>query len=418
MNLLITRRDRLQESFSTVARIEEDSLPLTFGEMAQMYLRWKDVSANSEHTKRAYHFEINRLLEFIGKDAPAENLNRFSAQAFAVNLSNGNLAVRTRRHALSYVRDLVKWAHAAGIYAENFTLTLKLPRLPKTMPQVPTEAQLRAMLDGQPTTSWPARDLCIAEILYCNLRVFEVAAIDLGDINGEVLLVHGKGRRERQAFLTPTAKELLTKYLLTREARLQRCRIESNALFVNRRDCQRLSVRSIHRIIKAMAHSAGLPRYVSPVKLRAACATHMLNAGTRNRGAAMRAPFTIMLSDESWHSIRRGLECDPETIPVTMRAVAAKILAGGRVIAIEREVSGRFRPGELKVVDCDRTKVLCLFLAAVRGEGNVVVTLGCALKKSLPGLKVSETLGGFVIDLYGEKLELLTVPSLTAGEVN
>lgn len=258
---------------------EQPSKSMTVGEMVQAYFRWKDVGAGSEHTKRAYHYEITRLLQFICKDAPVDALNRFSLHGFALELHNKGLAPQTRKRALTYVRDLIAWARSVGVYSENFALALKLPRIPKSMPRVPTEIQMHAIFDGAAATSWPPRDRSIAELLYCNLRVCEVAAMDLSDIQGNELLVHGKGKRERKAFLALSAKEALTKYLPTREVLLQHRGVESNALFVNQRSCKRVTVKSIHRIIRAMAHAAGLPKYVSPVKLRGACATHMLNNG-------------------------------------------------------------------------------------------------------------------------------------------
>lgn len=278
MNLLITERGRLRES-PAVAPIEQDSQTPALGEMVRKYLRWKDVGVSSEHTRRAYHYEIDRLVRFIGEGKNADALDPVSIRAYAVELDRQGLKPQTRKRALTYVRDLVRWAHSVGIYPENFASTLKLPRMLKTMPEVPTEIQMRAMLDGAPSTSWPLRDRCMAELLYCNLRVCEAAAIDLGDIVASDLLVHGKGKRERNAFLTLSAKVALDAYLREREAFLRSRKVESNALFVNRRDCQRISVKSIHRIIKAMGHVAGLPEHLSPVKLRAACATHMLNHG-------------------------------------------------------------------------------------------------------------------------------------------
>jgi integrase/recombinase XerC len=258
---------------------EQTVKPITVGEMVQKYFDWKDMGVSSEHTKRAYHYEIARLMQYVGKDAHAESLNRFSLHAFAQQLHDAGLAPRTRRRALSYARDLVRWARDAGIYAENFAQTTGLPRIPKTMPEVPTEAQMQVMLDTAPATGWPSRDRCIAELLYCNLRVCEVTAINLEDITGDDLLVHGKGKRERKAFFTPSAKIALSLYLPDRERFLGRRGIESEVLFVNQRNCRRITVKSVHRIIKGMAYSAGLPKYVSPVKLRAACATHLLDNG-------------------------------------------------------------------------------------------------------------------------------------------
>jgi integrase/recombinase XerC len=100
---------------------------------------------------------------------------------YSTELHKSGLAVRTRSRALSYARDLIKWAAAAGIYQDNFALALKMPRIPKTIPKVPTAAEIETMLDGGCPTSWPNRDRCAVELLYCDLRVCELVAIDLRD---------------------------------------------------------------------------------------------------------------------------------------------------------------------------------------------------------------------------------------------
>jgi integrase/recombinase XerC len=258
---------------------EISTASLTIGQMIVQYFRWKDVAMGNEHSRRAYHHEITRLMKFVGENNPVDALNRFSLYNFALDLKESGLAPASRNRALYCARDLVRWAHGAGIYEENFAIALKMPHLPKTLPQVPTETAMRGMLEGECPTSWPLRDRCIAELLYCSLRVCEVVAIELGDILDDELQVKGDGRRERKIFLTPSALEAIAEYLPTRGALLERRHMENNALFVNQRDCGRLTVKSVHRIIKAIAHAKGLPKYVSPVKLRGAYATHMLDRG-------------------------------------------------------------------------------------------------------------------------------------------
>ena len=123
------------------------------------------IAAGSEHSRRAYHNDINRLMKFIGKDAPVEALNRFSAHNFSVALYNSGLAPRSRNRALAYARDLIRWAFRAGIYSDDFGHTIKSSRVPRTMPKVPTTKEMEVMLDGPCPTSWPERDRCIVEII-------------------------------------------------------------------------------------------------------------------------------------------------------------------------------------------------------------------------------------------------------------
>jgi site-specific recombinase XerD len=232
--------------------------------MVEQYFRWKDLAVCSEHTKKAYHFEVSRLMNFLGEDSPTSALNCISLHHFSIELCE---------------LDLVRWAAQAGIYPDNFAISLKLPRLPKSMPEVPTESEVRSLLSAETLTSWPLRDHCIAEVLYCNLRVCEVAAIQLDDISGDQLLVKGKGRRERTVFLTESARTAISQYLPTRTAILLRRHADTAALFINARDGTGLTVKSIHRIIKLIAHFRGLPKTVSPIKLRGAYATHLLDRG-------------------------------------------------------------------------------------------------------------------------------------------
>lgn len=89
----------------------------------------------------------------------------------------------------------------------------------------------------------------------------------------------GKGRRERTIFLTESALAAIARYIPTRDAILRGRHAQSMALFINARSGHALTTRSIHRIVKLMAHSRGLPPTVSPIKLRGAYATHMLSRG-------------------------------------------------------------------------------------------------------------------------------------------
>jgi site-specific recombinase XerD len=260
------------------AKNVRDTATTTIREMIGSYFRWKDIGRDNENTRRAYRADVTRLAEFIGEDAPADALNRFSLQRFAVDLHASGLADRSRRRILAYARDLVKWACGAGIYSENFALALKLPRIPHTIPKVPTAEEVADLLSGECPASWPERNRCMVELLYCNLRVCELVAINLDDLTADTLLVKGKGKRERTAFLTPTALKAVTEYLPSRHALLKETGIETNALLLSKRDGKRLTVRSVTRLVKIIGCAKGLLN-ITPIKLRGAYATHMLEGG-------------------------------------------------------------------------------------------------------------------------------------------
>jgi integrase/recombinase XerC len=180
----------------------------------------------------------------------------------------------------------------------------------------------RAIGDGQgkaasaaegpsPETAWPERDRVIFELLYgCGIRNAELTGLNLADIHwaNEVLLVRGKGRKQRYVPLGDAAAEAIRAYLPLREARLAQAGKTTPALLVNHRlrvhqaaagtgaksgkvetprqgrearavGEVRLTTRSVGRIVKALALANGLSADTHPHTLRHAFGTHMLEEG-------------------------------------------------------------------------------------------------------------------------------------------
>lgn len=126
------------------------------------------------------------------------------------------------------------------------------------------------------------RDRAILEMLYASgLRVSELVGLDLRSVNfgDEMLLVRGKGRKERIVPFGSKAKQALNEYLPVREKILATERKTSQtALFLNARG-DRLTTRSIDRLVKKYVLIFGPNVKVSPHSLRHAFASHLLTEG-------------------------------------------------------------------------------------------------------------------------------------------
>jgi site-specific recombinase XerD len=139
------------------------------------------------------------------------------------------------------------------------------------------------------------RDRLILELLYgCALRVSELVGINLDDFQGEdVLLVRGKGKKERQVIVGEYARAALKVWLQVRQNLLQKSRLNTPALLFSvgpRRSAERLDPRSVRRIVRAVAEACGLdPEKWHPHLLRHAAATHMCD-----HGASLQAVSTLL----------------------------------------------------------------------------------------------------------------------------
>ena len=127
------------------------------------------------------------------------------------------------------------------------------------------------------------RDRAILEVLYsCGVRLAEIAGMDLPDINftQRQILVEGKGSKERWVLFGQPTGEVLQRYLQEARPRLLEGAPEGRpataaALFLNRYG-QRLSRRSIEKLVRHHAAQAGLRDGIHPHTLRHTFASHML----------------------------------------------------------------------------------------------------------------------------------------------
>jgi integrase/recombinase XerC len=184
---------------------------------------------------------------------------------------------------LAAVRSLFRWMAREGLIEQNPAALVATPRLPKKLPRVPTMEEVNAVLDQQmpDAAALPERDRVILEMLYgCGLRNSELAGMDLDDIHfsSRILLVRGKGKKERQVPFGESAYEALVRYLPVRKKIISKNKKSNSVLLVNLRGGP-LTTRSIGRIVKSIAVARGLSPEVHPHTLRHAFGTHLLEEG-------------------------------------------------------------------------------------------------------------------------------------------
>jgi integrase/recombinase XerD len=153
-------------------------------------------------------------------------------------------------------------------------------RLPRRLPRSVTADELRLLLSAisrrRPAFSALLLRLTVILLFTTGLRIGELAAVRLSDIdwNDGIIQVRGKGNRERRVYLVgEEVRILLTRYFKAR----QRIAV-TDALLVNQRG-RAATPQYLRRRLRESAEDAELCRRVTPHMLRHAAATHLIEAG-------------------------------------------------------------------------------------------------------------------------------------------
>jgi len=245
----------------------------------------------SRHTVLAYRRDLESLAAFLGEQLEREprlsDVNRLSLRGWLAHLAR-ELSPTSIARKLSSVRALYVYLRRIGEVRENPAALVQSPKLVRGLPLVlrpeaAAEVIETACPDLSAATAAELRDRLLLELLYgSGLRVSELAALDLGDVNaghGE-LRVLGKGRKERLVPMSGKALEALAAYL---PRRYELChpktrQVDPHALLLSARG-RRLGVRRIQAFVQRYGALGAGRSDLHPHALRHSCATHLLEGG-------------------------------------------------------------------------------------------------------------------------------------------
>jgi integrase/recombinase XerD len=239
----------------------------------------------SENTTAAYRTD----LEQFGAYMRAQQIHDWHTVAhndilgFLIYLRERRYANSTIARRTAAVKSFYSFLAGAGHIAADPTEQIDSPKVERYMPRSLTPAQVDELLElplRQPTPE-RLRDRAMLELLYATgMRVSEVVALDIADINVEERQVRcvGKGGRERTLPLNESSHSAIEEYLDIARSQLARGNgSDAQALFLNHRG-KRLTRQGFWLILKNYAEELGINE-LTPHMLRHSFATHMINGG-------------------------------------------------------------------------------------------------------------------------------------------
>ena len=251
----------------------------TFAEYLDEYI----VSLRAErglaaNTIAAYRLDLTQYLKFLDGAEPTDQ----QVEAFVANLHDRGLAATTLNRKIASVRGLHRFLVAEGLREDDPTLLIDSPKRRHPFPKALTvDEAIRLVETPDRGTVKGRRDAALLEFLYGSAaRVSEAVGVDLGslDLRDRVVLLTGKGSRQRLVPLGGKAVEAISAWLPDRMRLIKRSE-QGDPVFLNLRG-GRLTRQGAFGIVRASAELAAIePHRVSPHVLRHSAATHMVEAG-------------------------------------------------------------------------------------------------------------------------------------------
>ena len=256
----------------------------------------------AQNTLLAYGRDLKAAAEWCAAHGPGlGRASRGDIEAWLIACEAEGLSPATRARRLSAVKQLFRFAVEDGLRPDNPVIEIRGPGRSRKLPQTLSVDEVEALLGAARTTGRTAaeraRNACLMELAYATgMRVSELVGLPVTAARGDprLLLVRGKGGKERLVPLTEAARAALCAWLEWRdaeEARQQKADAPpSRYLFPGRGKSGHLTRHAFYALIKHFALNAGIdPARVTPHRMRHAFATHLLEGG-----ADLRAIQTLL----------------------------------------------------------------------------------------------------------------------------
>lgn len=255
----------------------------------EMFLETLAAEGAARNTVESYGRDLRHFSAFTtARRRTAEDATQAMIRQYLKSLSEAGMSAGTSARRLSTLRQFFRFLHGERVRDDDPTAALDSPRQGRRIPKFLSEGEVEDLLGAARARTGREgfRLVALLEILYATgLRVSELVGMPMSALSrdGLMLVVRGKGDKERMVPLSEPARDALEDYLAVRESFIPKKSATSvmrNRLFPSRSKEGHLTRARLSQMLKELATEAGLPpKRVSPHVLRHSFASHLLANG-------------------------------------------------------------------------------------------------------------------------------------------
>lgn len=251
-------------------------------ELSQFLTSLKHEKNASPHTIASYKRDLLQLANYLEeRKVKLREIDNVVLRGFLAKLQEKKNKKSTVARKLAAIRSFLQFCMKKKWLEDNPAKVVATPKQEIHVPSFLSEDEMAKFLD-LPQSDQPLdlRDKAVLELLYATgMRVSELVGINLDDVNfsERLIRVRGKGKKERLIPFGKKAEDSMAFYIRARP-QINKGNIEEKVLFLNYRG-ERLSSRSVERIVDRYIRLTAIRRKISPHSLRHSFASHLLSRG-------------------------------------------------------------------------------------------------------------------------------------------
>ena len=266
--------------------------------LKRQFLEYLEIEKGSSlKTVANYERYLTRFFEFTkiakAKDITDDNIREFR---LFLNRQSGTkvrgqtqatMKKNTQNYYLIALRVFLKYMMKRGVTALS-PERIELAKIKERSLDLITVEELQRLLAGPSGSDIKnLRDKAILELFFSTgLRVSELASLNRDlDLSKDEFSIRGKGEKVRVVFLSDSAKKAIKEYLKNRKDMQEALFVQLSK--INKNGAERLTTRSMERLVKYYAIKAGISKKVTPHVIRHSFATDLLSNGADIRSVQM-----------------------------------------------------------------------------------------------------------------------------------
>ena len=240
----------------------------------------------SAHTVKAYEYDLNRFISFLGhKDQinirNFEDIDRDLIRQYLGFEFDHGLSSKTVARRLAALKSFFNYLMRSERISDNPAIYVKSPKISQSLPNFIDHKVIDALMESPDvSTEIGVRDRAILELFYSTgIRLNELIMLDIGAVDSinQMIKVHGKGGKERLIPFGNRAKFWLENYLKNRAVSFHTAP-KKTPLFVNTKG-KRVPRSTVQRRIRNYIKIVADGKRLGPHILRHSFATHLMDKG-------------------------------------------------------------------------------------------------------------------------------------------